>query len=445
MNKTASLLLAATFLFESHSPSLLSAVECGQTVPSFSFEQIPDHVTTYQDDPAPEWKKIWDQARRLYTLKKYGQAQVQYELLLANKDNVDQARWEYVTILICRKQWQRAETELAVLISHDPDRPEYQLAKAEVALGSGDLSSAVKVYAQLYEQQCAVSGCTDKDKVRILSGYIAALEGLGRVANLSPLMEQLVRLRPENYALRKRIADITMKIGQPERALVILSDLEKSNPEDFEVLQGLALVQMSLGNSREAAAYWQQVVGLNGESREAHEQLIEYYHGVGNWAMELKHVETLLSMVPDDCKLLEQAARLNLALDRPDLALEYYNWLLSLQPGNREIEQQKDRALHELAAKLLALIENAGSNMLWQDLVQVTDDRVGLYRTLADMLREQGRRDALIQVLLIIHKEVPGDDVIGDQLTALLKEQGRGNILVSSGVGDSRSPDILPQ
>lgn len=444
MKKTAYLLLAATFLLEIQSPSVVTATECDQPVSSISSEQIPDHFITYQDDPAPEWKKIWDQARRLYTLKKYGQAQIQYELLLANKDNVDQARWEYVTILICRKQWQKAESELAVLISHDPGRHEYHLARAEVALGKEHFSSAVTIYAQLYEQQGVASGCTG-DKVRILSGYITALEGLGRDAALIPLMEQLVTLLPENFALRKKIADTAMKIDQPERALVILSDLEKSNPEDLEVLQGLARVQMSLGNSLEAATYWQLVVGLNGESREAHEQLIKYYHRAGNWAMELKHVEMLLLIVPDDNKLLELAARLNLALDRPDLALGYYNLLLSLQFDNREIEQQKDRALHELAAKLFVLIENTGSSMLWQDLVQVTDDRVSVYRTLADMLRKRGRRDELIQVLLVIHNEVPEDAAIGDELAALLKGQSRGNILVSSGEGDFNPPGILQQ
>ena len=431
-------------MLEIHLPSVLPAADCRQKVPSFSSGQVLGHFITYKDAPDPEWKKTWDQARKLYTQKKYGQAQIQYELLLAGKNNIDQARWEYVTILICRKQWQRAGVELAVLISHDPARPEYQLARAEVALGRGDFSSAVKLYAQLYAQQCAVGGCTG-DKVRILSDYITALEGLGRITTLIPLMEQLVRLRPKDYALQKRIADTAMKIGQPEKALLILSNLEKDNPEDLEVLQGVARVQMSLGNSREAAAYWQKVVGLDGENREAHEQLIEYYHGIGNQAMELKHIEIQLSTEPDDSKLLEQAARLNLALDRPDRALEYYNWLLSLQPGNRNIEQQKNRALHELAAKLLALIENTGSVLLWQDLVQVTDDRVGVYRTLADMLRALGRRDALIQVLLIIHNEVPGDAVIGDELATLLKKQRRGDILASFGEGDSRAPDILPQ
>ncbi len=443
MKKLLYLFLSATLLLMLSLPLSVSSVECDQSVLNFGSGQVPGHFIVYQDDLVPEWKKIWDRARSLYKQKKFGQAQVQYELLLARKENVDQARWEYVSILMCLEQWQRAVAELGVLISHDPDRAEYQLAGAEIALGRGDFSSAVKVYAPLHEQ-CIVTGCND-DTIRILTGYIAALEGLGRVEVLMPLMEQLIRLRPDDYALQKRSADIAIKNDQPQRALVILGTLLQNNQEDPEVLQRVAWIQMSLGNRVEAASYWQQVVGLNGECREAHEQLIGYYHWLENPAMELKHVEALLLIMPDDSNLLEQAGRLHLALDRPDRALEYYGVLLSLQPGNRSIEQLKQQALHEFAGKLLVLVENNGPGMLWQDLAQVTTDHAGVYLAMADMLREQGRRDKLIEVLFVIHHEIPGDAGIRNELAILLKEQGRGNILASSRDTDSRDPVILPQ
>ena len=161
--------------------------------------------------------------------------------------------------------------------------------------------------------------------------------------------------------------------------------------------------------------------------------------------MELKHVETLLSIMPDDSNLLQQAGRLNLALDRPDRALEYYGVLLGLQPDDREIEQLKQQALHEFAGKLLVLVENNGPGMLWQDLAQVTTDHAGVYLAMADMLRQQGRRDKLIEVLLVIHHEIPGDAGIRNELASLLKEQGRGAILASSRDADFRNPVILPQ
>ena len=432
-----------TLLLMLSMPLSASGIECDQNILDFGSGQVPGHFILYQDDLAPEWKKIWDQARSLYKQRKFEQAQVQYELLLARKENVDQARWEYVSTLICLEQWQKAETELGMLINHEPDRPEYQLAEAEIALGSGDFSSAVNVYAPLYEQY-KVSGSND-DTVRILTGYIGALEGLGRIEALTPLMQQLIRLRPDDYELQKKSAYIAIKNNQPQRALLILRTLVQSNQEDPEVLQSLARIQMSLGNRMEAASYWQQVLGLQGECREAHEQLIGYYHWLENPAMELKHIETLLLILPDDSNLRERAGRLHLALGRPDRALEYYGVLLSRQPGNKVINQLKQQALREFAGKLLILVENNGPSMLWQDLAQVTTDHAGVYLAMADMLREQGRRNKLIEVLLVIHHEIPGDAGIRNELAALLKKQGRGTILASSRNADSRDPVILPQ
>ncbi len=444
MNKTARLLLTASIMLVIQPIAALSAAECGQGIPSFSREMVPDRVISYQDETTPEWKKLWDQARKLYNQEKYGQAQVQYEILLTDKDNIDLARWEYVTLLICRKQWQKAGTELSLLTSHDPDRPEYKLARAEIDLARGDFKGAVTIYAPLYAQQCAVGGCTE-NKARILSGYIRALEGIGRLSTLMPLMEQLARLRPDDVALQQKIAETALKNNQPDKAVAILTSLAGSYPDNLSIMQELARTYKSIGNSLEAAVYWQQVVGLDGGNLEAHEQLIEYYREVGSRPMELKHVELLLTLAPDDTTLLERAARINLGLGRPDKALDYYNWLLSLKPGDQRINDRKDKALEEIAVKLLALIENTGTSQLWQDLVQVTDDRIGVYRKLADMLRTLGRRDALTQVLIVIHNEVPGDSDVANELSLLLEQQGRGDILASSKEMDTTPPVTLHQ
>ena len=420
-------------------------VECKRIVLDGGLESFADHVITYQEGPAPEWKKIWDQAREFYGQKKYEQARAYYEQLLAQKDNVDQARWEYVTLLMCLKQWQKAGIELGVLISHDPRRPEYQLARAEIALGSGELHEAEKIYAPLYEQQCVVLGCTE-GKSRILSGYITVLEELGEMDVLGPLLEELINLRPDDGAVQEKAAEIALKNKHPQRALFFLNKLAENEPDDSTIFQQIALIYESLGNTKEAAAYWQEVVGLDTHSRPANRKLIDYYHKLNNKPMELKHVEALLELTPADSELLKRASQLHEQMDRPDRALDYYNRLLNLQPENNEITLHKEHAVQQLAVKLLSLVENSGSGMLWQDLVQVTDDRMAVYRAMASLLRcEHGKGNELIEVLLVINHESPADIVIHDELTTLIKEQGRDDILASVHDVDSAPPVSLPQ
>lgn len=430
-----------TLLVLSSSPALAEE-SCAQSLFTFNSSKSAAHVIiSDQDELVPEWKKIWDQARELTAGQKYVQARIQYELLLTQKDNIDQARWEYVTVLMCLKQWQKAQAEITGLLSHDPDRLEYQLAAAEIALGSGDYPGAVSLFGPLYEQQCRMSHCAG-DKIRILSGYVDALEGMGRFSALIPLMEQYVALQPTNFALQKRFAAIALKDNQPDRALMLLRKLQQATPSDYTVFQELAKLYNNLGNTEAAAICQQQVVGLDPGNIAAHEQLISYYRRHGNAAMELKHTEALLAAGQDKEELLKLAARLNVVLQRPDRALEYYNILLALDAGNKEIRRYKDAALHALAEQLLTLVENSGSTMLWQDLVQVTEDRIGVYRALADILRAQGRRSELIEVLLVIRHEVTDDPGIQKELNMLLKEQGRGNIFAARETG-STEPVIL--
>lgn len=440
--KIYSFLFVSIFLFPICSLPV-SARECEQILLHPGSAQVPDTFISYSDDTAPEWKKIWDRARSLYRQKKFAQAGTQYELLLTRKENIDQARWEYVSVLMCLSQWQRAEVELGMLTSHHPERIEYQLAGAEIAFRSGDYTSAVQEYASLYHQS-TLSGCNE-DMVQILTGYIEALEGLGRIEALIPLMEQLIRLRPEDQALQLKLADIAVMNNQPKRAMAVLQELEQTSQDDPAVLERIARVLTVQGKRMEAASYWQQLVGLDRLNREAHEQLIAYYHWQKQPPMELKHVESLLLVMSDDTTLFERAIRLQLALDRPDRALKYCNLLLSMQPDNVMAGQLKQQALYEFAEKLLVLVDNNGHGMLWQDLARVTADYAGVYFAMADMLREQGRRHELIEVLSVINRAIPDNIEISNELSQLLKIQGRDTILASSRDTESRDPVILPQ
>ena len=58
-------------------------------------ELIPDHEIKYEDSLSPDWKTNWDIARSLYRENKFPEALIQYEILFTQKDNIEEARWEY--------------------------------------------------------------------------------------------------------------------------------------------------------------------------------------------------------------------------------------------------------------------------------------------------------------------------------------------------------------
>ena len=129
-------------------------------------------------------------------------------------------------------------------------------------------------------------------------------------------------------------------------------------------------------------------------------------------------------MTPNDVVLLERAADLNMRLGRVDHALQYYEYGLAVDPLNKNIIEGKGKAQKILAQDLLVLVKNDGGKKLWQDLVQVAPDSVGIYREIAQLLRDQGQVDELIEVLTLLAKQSPDDQQIYEELVFLLKKQG---------------------
>ncbi len=411
------------------------------TLPMLSFKsgEIPERLIIYSDDTPAEWKNVWDRARKLFQAEDFQQARIQYELLLVKKPTINQARWEYVTVLSCLRLWEEAATELEILLAGDPDQFKYRLALAEIDLGLDAFHRATERFSLLYESYCT-PGATPAamlNRKRILSGYIEALHGVGRVEDTLPLMEQLIVLQPKDYSLSKKAAAIALEFDRPEMALSILEGLAAAIPDDSEVWQELSLVQEILGNNDGSAASLQCLVALDPNNLSGHSRLITYYRNADSPSMELKHVRELIRLLPEDRGLRIHAARLSHNLGRSDWALLYFNGLLVEEPGNKEIQQQKQLVIEQLAANLLVLIENNGPGMLWQDLVQFTDDRMGIYLAMAEMLRDRARYRELIQVLLVIEREQPENTEIHKELDRLVRIRNLANVHASSRRFDS--------
>lgn len=382
-------------------------------------ELVPDHEIQYEEALSPDWKANWDLARSLYRDNKYSEALVQYEILFTQKENIHEARWEYVSILMYLKRWENAKGELEKLLATEPESIRYRLAMAKVCLELGNFDSAVAIYSQLHGLPIS-----EDEKVMVLKGLVNAYELLGQKAEAAVLLGQLITLKPQDYALQLKQAALELELDNIDRAKELCNKLELSQPRDVAVLSLQARVEERLNNNDNAATYWQKIIGLDPDNTEAHHHLYLYYFANSNWSMSFNHLEQLIRSTPSDVVLLGQAADLNMRLGRIDRALEYYEFGLAVDPLNKDIVEGKNRAQKILAKDLLALVENEGGKKLWQDLVKVAPDCVGVYREIAQLLREQGKVDELIEVLKLLNKKVPDDHQIYEKLASLLEHRG---------------------
>lgn len=382
---------------------------------------VPNHEIKYQETRSPDWKTNWDIARSLYRDKRYPEALVQYEMLFTQKENIDEARWEYVSILLFLKRWDNAKVELEKLLATEPESTRYRLAMATVNRETGNIENAVSLYVELLGQ--AIS---ETDKIMVLEGLLQAREVLGQKDEAATLLGQLISLKPQDLSLLLRQAALELELGNVAGAKELCNRYDQSaSQQDVAALALHARIEEKLRNSDNAAAYWQQVITLDPDNTEAHQQLYDYYFANSNWAMSFNHLEALVKMAPNDVLLLARAAELNLRLGRVDWALKYYEYALAVDPLNRDIAEGKKRAQKILAQDMLVLVENDGGKKLWQDLVHVAPDCDGIYREMANLLREQGKVNELIEVLMLLNKQLPEDQLIYDELATLLEQQGQ--------------------
>ncbi len=385
---------------------------------------VPDHDIHYTNkDSLPRWKIDWDRARDLYRQGKAGQALVQYELLLQKKGNIDEARWEYASILIQQKRWRQAGKQLDMLLAHDPGSRRYLLARAGVSLHEGRVKQAVKQYGELFE------ACPEgPDALKALRGLINALDKQGNREAQLPLQELLLLRTPGDFILLKQTGALALVLGKPEKAENLLLTALDEHSDDAELIKLLAHTEDSLKDSEKAAAYRQQLVALRPDDIQANAWLAKYYLKKGHIGMALRHVERQLKADPINADLILQAAHLYKQMGRPGKALDYLSLYLDLVPADSMVRHEREQIRGELAGGLIALVTGKRGNtinQLWQDVGTMTRDRVGVFLHLADQLKSGGKKHELADVLLLLHRQRPSDKKIYQDLVPLLREEGR--------------------
>ncbi len=379
------------------------AGHCGAVEVAAAESVVPDRDVRYADrETLPDWKKDWDRARRLCRQGRVDQALVQYEILLRKKPTIDEARWEYVALLMQRKQWPQAARSLDLLLGRHPDNRKFLAARARVYLAAGDAARAVRLYGQLYEED--PSGNFGR---QILEGYVKALGRSGNRQAQFLLLQQLLIRRPGDTTLLLEAARTALEINRPETAVDILRRANRPGPLQTDALRLLARTEEQLGRIGTAGRHWQELIALAPDDLQANQALVRYYLGQNNPRMALQHLEKVIRLDPGRSDFLVMAARLHQRLDQPGRALDYYGLYLQLQPDDTTARGEQAECRRQLADSLLSLVENGGAYQLWEDLGQITDDREGVYVAMASLLKQAGKSGARAAVLDVLCRQAP--------------------------------------
>ncbi|MBM9511628.1 lipopolysaccharide assembly protein LapB [Desulfogranum marinum] len=382
---------------------------------------VPARDISYASEEVPVWKLTWDKAREMSRNGNYQKALANFAVLLNNKPNLDEARWEYISVLLHLEKWYQAEKQLNLLLAKGQKNTQYLFAQAKIALHTDNQQKAEQLYRRLLTLFPA-----GQNNIKALDGLSRALIEQGKHQSALPVVEKLMAKRPDNQVYIRRAALLYVQVKSYDKADKLLSLVYEAYPTDAEVIKGCAQVAGQQGDEEKAARFWQELIAVKPYDNAANSALVSYYQLQGNLSMELIHLERLLQTSDQDISLSKRKAEIFLKKGRADRALEICDSLTATYPDDQSLLRLRRSSLVALATDLLALVENSGSKLLWEDLLKVTYYRVEVYKIMADFLREKGELNELADILLLIAKEVPESDPVWQELEGLLKTQGRG-------------------
>ncbi|MBW6519814.1 MAG: tetratricopeptide repeat protein [Desulfoarculaceae bacterium] len=411
-------LIIALLCFPLFLPSLLSAASAAAITP----ERDVVISDTSQD---PEWKVLWDEARELTRQARYIEAASSYSRLLSFKKNIEEASWEYSLVLINLSDWDQASILLEQLLEGDPRRTEYLLSAGLVALKKKEFSRAAASYNLVYQKKAATELDQERPEIiEALTGLVAALRGQGKNEAAYPLMEQLLRHRPDDTLLLHQLAAHAAISGRRERASLFYEKLVFRNQVEGQVLLEAADFFDRTGEESRALLSWKKYLQRHPDYLPFQKKMVDYFIARGEKEAALPHLLILLDKGDQrDARLLQIGAIYLFDLGRPDIALSYYEEYSQHHPENQDVAREIARMQMMLAQDLLVRVEHEGALPVWQELVQMTPNRLPIYSAMAQHLEKRRNSKELREVLGVIHQHDPGDRDVILRLAELSLEQ----------------------
>lgn len=394
-------------------------------LPGLLSAQIPPSKEILpMDNPAqPQWKLHWDMGRDAARQNDFPRAARLYSLVIKEKPQIEEARWEYARIL---GEIGRVDESLVVLdglLETNPNRYDYLEFAGKTAIAAEEYNRA----ARYLERALTLVGDDAQRTRRIRQALSEALARIGREGEAFTLLEQVYAVeQPEPGDLLK-LARMASDLGLRQKADGYYTALIGQAQVDGATLAEAARYFAENQNESRATKLWQKLVQDNPKNREYRQQLLSLYRGAESGSQALPH---LLALLEDegqsDPKLLLETAKIFQTGEKnPEKALSYYEKYLRLRPADIEAIRQTEALRASIAHKLQKTIDPKNVTRVWKEISTFTDYPSIIFRLLADSLSLQGDTKTLVEVLEVLYRQ-PGNksDALALQLARLHAELG---------------------
>ena len=448
-------------------------------IPVTPHDLLPEQNIEVVGEDLPQWKMVWDKARKEALQGNFEEALHFYQALLIMKNNLEEARWEMVRLLMHLKRWDGAVESLENLTGSYPENILYTRALGKVMWEMGQYERAVILFKKIYAEKP-----TDQ---LALAGLVEGLMKLDRKIDALPYLEQLSRQEPTNRGVRSYLATVYFDEGDYEKARPHLTILARSEEAEPDILYKTAKTYEHLGLNQQASLYWERYVAREPENSAAHLFLAQYYDQTGQLSRSIQHFKALLADNPEDKGLLARLGRTYEKAGDYGNALQYFRKYLTYLPNDESVKQavtqlaavtrtkkqplkqedqysSSDRAtkyvdlkknilgldpavryrkagilykqlleivpgdqeiLSAFASDLVVIKENEGLSPMIKYLSDIGSDDLVLYRAIAGLLRQLNEEEVLLAVLQKVNELNPADTAAIFELALLYQRHNK--------------------
>ncbi|MFC1843374.1 tetratricopeptide repeat protein [Thermodesulfobacteriota bacterium] len=452
-------------------------------IPVTPHDLLPEQKIEVIGEDLPQWKTVWDEARKNALQGNFEDALRFYRALLLLKSNLEEARWEMARLLMHLKRWDEAAELLELLIGSEPESTLYLSSLGKVMWEMEQYERAVDLFKKIY-----LSNPTDQIA---LAGLVEGLTKLDRKNEAIPYLEQLSRQEPTNRGVRSYLANLFFDQENFEKARPHLTILARNEEAEPEVLYKTAKTYGHLGLEQEATVYWERLLARESENLEAHTFLAGYYEKAGQLDRALSHLKALVDYKQGDAASFAHLGETYEKTGDHEKALFYYEKYLDQFPEDRSVKRRLEsiitassskkkhqasldhyfdtdsetksaslrkvimqykaegryqeaiplyrqllelspndpEILATLADVLLAVGEDKGKSAMTRYLSNIAPENLAVYRSMAELLRKLKRNEELIEILHKIHEIAPEDSAAIQELAILYL--GKNNLSMS--------------
>ncbi|ADH86045.1 tetratricopeptide repeat protein [Desulfurivibrio alkaliphilus] len=416
-------------------PVMLLLLLLGGAVPALGEvggDLVPAREITQQDGPMPGWLKQWRQARDLVRRGEYRQAAPVYEELLAQREDLREARWELARLWLQLGTAERALGHFELLREAAPYEPRYARGLATALLAVGRSARAAELFQGLLVQF--------PDDPDLLAGLVTALVRQGREAEALEYQERLVKLRGVDGDEGAELARLYQRLGRPQQARPLVNRLAGRPDAAPELLRLAAEVHEDLGRSERAVAYWRRLLAKEPADPRAQARVEAHMLAAGSGEEALGYLQPALATDPDNPWLLRRLGQVHLELGRPDQALPYLERALEGQPADQQVLQLALQAYDATGQQAESLL------VLERLLALEGEASPEKLRQAAQIYQERGQYAKALELYPRIMAYYPDQPEVMAEKLRLLDRLGRENeigLMLRSPGWRTRTPEIL--